>query len=435
MRPTVQLLVLSLVIFAWAIVLAFASSWETFFALVALVGGFVVAIDALLLLLPSRVAFERKAQKRFALKQETEVPFVLQNRGKLPLKVRFFEGLPEDCTFTHLPFEAPKLKAGQHLSASYRVTFLRRGDLALSPGYLEVRSLLGFWWRSHRVGEEETVKVYPNYVPALNYGLLATADRAELMGIVKPKNKGLSKEFHQLRDYQEGDGLSQVDWKATSRLNQLITREYQEERDQTIMLVPDCSIRTRAIDGELPILDHLLNAAILLSYIALGQGDKVGVMSFGGEPRYLSPVKGTQGMAQILDHLYNYQATRDYGDYADLVSRLMRTQTKRCLVVVLTNLRTEDQFGSLGALQLLTKQHLVLLASVRETVVERSLEENLETVKDANRYLGALGYEEDIAKLVTAARGQGLSAVHESLETFPIALANQFLDLRNSGRF
>ena len=295
--------------------------------------------------------------------------------------------------------------------------------------------MLGFWWQCRRIGEPEVVKVYPNYVPALNYGLLATADRAELMGIVKPKNKGMSKEFHQLRDYQEGDAIAQVDWKATSRFSRLITREYQEERDQTILLVPDCSIRTRAIDGELPILDHLLNAAILLSYIALGQGDKVGVMSFGGEPRYLSPVKGAGGMARILDHLYNYQPTRDYGDYADLVSRVMRTQTKRCLVVVLTNLRTEDQFGSLGALQSLTKQHLVLLASVRETAVEQALEGDLQTVKDASRYLGALAYEEDIETLVTEARGRGFCAVHESLDSFPIALANQFLDLRSSGRF
>lgn len=435
MRPTVQLLIVSIVLFVAAVVLAFSGGWQAVFLMAALGMVFVALLDAVLLLLPGQVAFRRELPARFALKQNTEVPFVLQNKGRVPLRVRFFDGLPEECSYESLPFELPKMKSGQKVSSSYRVTFLGRGDLEVSAGYLEVRSPLGFWWQSHRVGEAETAKVYPNYVPALNYGLLATADRAELMGIVKPRNKGMSKEFHQLRDYQQGDGLSQVDWKATSRFNRLITREYQEERDQTILIVPDCSIRTRAIDGELPILDHLLNAAILLSYIALGQGDKVGVMSFGGEPRYLSPVKGTQGMSQILDHLYNYQPTRDYGDYAELVSRIMRTQTKRCLVVVLTNLRTEDQFGSLGALQLLTKQHLVLLASVRETAVERALAKELTAVKDAQGYLGALAYEEDIEKLVTDARGRGFSAVHESLDSFPIALANQFLDLRTSGRF
>lgn len=435
MRPSAQLVILSAVLLAMAVVLAFTGGWESLFLLVAAGVAFLVLVDAVLMFLLGPVVFSREMPSRFALKQNTEVRFVLQNRGRLPLRLRFFEGLPEECAYENLPFEVPKLKAGQHLSASYRVTFLQRGNLDLSAGYLEVRTLLGLWWQKRRVGEGEVAKVYPNYVPALNYGLLATADRAELMGIVKPKNRGMSKEFHQLRDYQEGDGLSQVDWKATSRFNRLITREYQEERDQTILLVPDCSIRTRAIDGDLPILDHLLNAAILLSYIALGQGDKVGVMSFGGEVRYLSPVKGKHGMARVLDHLYDYQPTRDYGDYAELVARVLRTQSKRCLVVVLTNLRTEDQFGSLGALQLLTKQHLVLLASVRETAVEKALQEEMQTVKDANCYLGALAYEEDIEKLVSEARGRGFSAVHESLDSFPIALANQFLDLRSSGRF
>ncbi|MGJ8723158.1 MAG: DUF58 domain-containing protein [Roseibacillus sp.] len=435
MRPAIQLLIWSSVLFGSAVVLAFVGKGEVFFLMVALLMFFVVLADGVLLLLPRKVVFHRELPPRFALNQNTEVPFVLQNQGRVPLRVKFFDGLPEECSYQSLPFDIPKLKPKEYARSSYRVTFLRRGDLTISSGYLEVRSLLGFWWQNSRLGEPEIARVYPNYVPALNYGLLATADRAELMGIVKPRNRGMSKEFHQLRDYQDGDGISQVDWKATSRFNRLITREYQEERDQTILLVPDCSIRTRAMDGELPILDHLLNAAILLSYIALGQGDKVGVMSFGGEVRHLSPVKGTHGMAQILDHLYNYQPTRDYGDYAELVSRIMRVQTKRCLVVVLTNLRTEDQFGSLGALQLLTKQHLVLLASVRETAVERALDKELMTAKDANSYLGALAYEEDIEGLVSEARGRGFSAVHESLEKFPISLANQFLDLRGSGRF
>ncbi|GHC51485.1 DUF58 domain-containing protein [Roseibacillus persicicus] len=435
MRPTVQLVSLSAALLVLAIVVVFVSSLQMVFLLLAALFGFVVLLDIILLSLQGEVAFRRDLPSRFALKQETEVPYVLQNHGKVSLRLRFFDGLPEECSYQSLPFILPKLAPRQHVQSSYRVTFLHRGDLRIAPSYLEVRSLLGLWWRSRRVGEEAIAKVYPNYVPALNYGLLATADRAELMGIVKPRNRGMSKEFHQLRDYNEADSVSQVDWKATSRFNRLITREYQEERDQTILLVPDCSIRTRAIDGELPILDHLLNAAILLSYIALGQGDKVGVLSFGGEDRYLSPVKGAHGMSRILDHLYNYQPTRSYGDYAELTTRILRMQTKRCLVVVLTNLRTEDQFGSLGALQLLTKQHLVLLASVRETAVERALSEELETVKDASRYLGALAYEEDIEKLVVEARGRGFSAVHESLNNFPIALANQFLDLRNSGRF
>jgi uncharacterized protein (DUF58 family) len=435
MRPALNLLLLVTGFLVAGIILAVVPGWEMAFLIAAVCAVFGVALDGVLFLAQPGIRFERKLPPRFALQQWTEVPFTLHNEGRLPLRMRFFEGLPEDCHYEELPFEVGKLRGKQYLDSAYRVSFLRRGDLMIERAYVEVRSPLTLWWRVRRVGEEAVVRVFPNYVPALNYGLLATADRAELMGIIRPRNRGMSKEFHQLRDYQEGDALSQIDWKATSRFNGLITREYQEERDQTILLVPDCSMRTSVIDGGLPLLDHLLNAAILLSYIALGQGDKVGVLSFGGEERYLAPVKGTQGMTAILNHLYNYQPTRNYGDYSELVTRVLSQQRKRCLVVVLTNLRTENRFDALSALKLLTRQHLVMLASVRETSVENSLSKEVQQLADGHRFLGALAYQQDIDAFLNEARGMGLSAVHESLELFPVALANQFLDLRASGRF
>lgn len=435
MRPSGTLLIIATGFLVAGIVLAIFPGWESAFLIAASLVALMTAIDAARLMLTGEVRFERVLPNRFALKEASEITFYLANETRLPLTLRFFDGLPEECHFEELPFGPQKLLPKKTLRSSYWVTFLRRGDLLIEAGYLEVRSPFALWWRSSRVGESALAKVYPNYVPALNYGLLATADRAELMGIIRPRNRGVSKEFHQLRDYHEGDALSQMDWKATARFNRLITREYQEERDQTILIVPDCSLRTNVVDGELPILDSLLNAAILLSYIALGQGDKVGLMSFGGENRFLSPVKGSTGMSQILHHLYTYQSTRDYGDYSDLVTRILTTQRKRCLVVILTNLRTENQFDSLSALQLLTRQHLVLLASVKESSVQQGLTGEIHQTQDANRYLGALAYDQDIAALLHEARGRGLGTLHEPLDSFSVAVANQFLDLRGSGRF
>jgi uncharacterized protein (DUF58 family) len=435
MRPALNLLLLATGFLVAGVVLAVVPGWEIVFLVAAAVAVFAIVLDGVLFLTQPGIRFERKLPARFALQQETEVSFTLYNDGVMPLRIRFFDGLPEACRYEELPFEAIRLRGKKYFQSAYRVTFLQRDDLTIDRAYVEVRSPFTLWWRVRRVGEAAEVRIFPNYVPALNYGLLATADRAELMGIIRPRNRGMSKEFHQLRDYQEGDALSQIDWKATSRFNSLITREYQEERDQTILLVPDCSMRASVNDGGLPLLDHLLNAAILLSYIALGQGDKVGVMSFGGDERYLAPVKGTQGMAAILNHLYNYQPTRNYGDYSELVTRVLSRQRKRCLVVVLTNLRTENRFDALSSLKLLTKQHLVMLASVRESSVESALTKEVRQVGDAQRFLGALAYQQDLDEILNEARGVGLSAVHESLDLFPVAVANQFLDLRASGRF
>ncbi|MEM9081144.1 MAG: DUF58 domain-containing protein [Verrucomicrobiota bacterium] len=435
MRPSVRFVVLAGLVLALGIAAAFVGSLGPVLLVVGLGLLVVGVVDGLFLLVPRRVGFRRTIPGRFALQQPGRVGFEVVNRSVWPLKARLYDGVPEECRAEDFPQQLPRLRYRGTAESSYEIVFLKRGDLVIERAYLEYASLFGFWWRSVRVGEDELCKVYPDYVPVLQYGLLATADRAEQMGIVKPRIKGLSKEFHQLRDYQEGDAMSQIDWKATSRFSKLITREYQEERDQTILVVPDCSIRTRAIDGEFPILDHLLNAALLFSYIALKQGDKVGVMNFGGGERYLAPVKGASGMSQILNHLYDYESRGSYGDFSDLASRVMTMQKKRALVVVLTNLRSEDQFGSLPALRLIAERHLLLVASVRESVVEESLQEPVRGVEGAQRFLGALAYEQDTTDLVAGLRGAGLTAIHEGLERYPIALANEYLDLRFSGRW
>ena len=95
--------------------------------------------------------------------------------------------------------------------------------------------------------------------------------------MLQRRRRGEGLEFHQLREYREGDSQRQIDWKATSRSGQLISREYQDERDQQIMLLIDCGRRMRAQDDELSHFDHVLNAALLLAYVGLRQGDAVGL--------------------------------------------------------------------------------------------------------------------------------------------------------------
>jgi len=132
---------------------------------------------------------------------------------------------------------------------------------------------------------------------------MAMAQRPEHSGIVRKNRAGLSRDFHQLRDYQMGDSLTQIDWKASSKRQALISRDFQEQLDQSVILMLDCGRRMRTMDGKIRQFDHCLNSMLLLSYIALRQGDQIGVLSFGGTERWLPPVKGSSAMTTILNHL------------------------------------------------------------------------------------------------------------------------------------
>ena len=230
---------------------------------------------------------------------------------------------------------------------------VRRGDFRFGGIELRLASPLGLWEATRYVGAENPVRVYPNFRAIARYTLLATDNRLSQIGILQARRRGEGLEFHQLREYRQGDSLRSIDWKATSRTARLIAREYQDERDQRILLLIDCGRRMGAKDGELSHFDHVLNAALLLAHVGLRQGDAVGVLAMSGEPRYLAPRKSVATIHAILNRVYDLEPTPLTSDYEAAAQDVMRRLTRRSLVVLLTNLRDEDDDAILPALKLL----------------------------------------------------------------------------------
>ena len=118
--------------------------------------------------------------------------------------------------------------------------------------------------------------------------------------------------------------------------------------------------------------DQVLNAVMLLSYVALKQGDAVGAQTFGtpaGAGRSFPPRKGGHALNLLMGELYGVQPTPTHSDYVGAAQDLLRRRLKRSLVIVITNFRDEDSSELGYALKLLRSRHLVLLASLRERVV------------------------------------------------------------------
>lgn len=398
-----------------------------------LIVGFAV-VDALTL--PGRAAFAvtRRLPGRFALGVSGEVALVFRHGSRRSLRVDAHDGLPLDAEAGGLPWSGA-LPAGETVELVYQARFTRRGPQSFSPCHLRVYSLMGLWRRRVRAGPAEMTRCYPNYEPVLRYALLATAHREEQMGIVKRRRSGSTLDFHQLREYQDGDVLSRVDWKATSRRQALISRDYEEQRNQSVILVPDCGRRMRALDGPLSQFDHCLNAMLLISHIALKQGDEVGVCGFGGVQRWLKPVKGPPAMPRILNHLYDYEATTEPSDFTEAAERVMALQKRRALVILLTNLRTEDTSHLMTAARLLQKRHLVLIATLREAELDRRLQAPVASFEDALAHGAICHYLQSRASLLADLRARRIPTVDETAQGLPAALANQYLDLRAAGRF
>ena len=283
--------------------------------------GLAASTDLVALWLTGRVDVERRLPGRFALGVTDEIELELHNRTRRDLRVRAHDGVPDDAEVWDMPWRGRVAAAG-YVQVAYPVKMMSRGQSIFGCIHLLIASPMGLWWQGRKASEEETVRVYPNYEPLVRFTLLSMENSVNQMGIVHKNRIGVSREFHQLREYHEGDVLSQIDWKASSKHRELISREFQEQRDQSIILAVDCSRRMRTLDGEISQFDHCLNAMLLLAFIGLRQGDKVGVMGFGGAPRWFPPTKGAHSMTALLNHLYDYQPSDYPSDFTEAAEQL-----------------------------------------------------------------------------------------------------------------
>lgn len=399
-------------------------------------GGVVAAVlfvDALVLRFQKPLDVHRRLPGRFALGEAGEVRLTLRNESGSTAKVSIFDGIPADALAPTLPWNGtvPPLR---EIRVFHPVTISERGEVTFGPVHVRRISFLGMWTRKTLHLAPEPVKVYPNYEPVIRFALLAMQQRESPMGIIRRSRPGTSRDFHQLRDYRDGDPLAQIDWKATSRRQALISRDFQEQRDQSIVFLLDTGRRMRAMDGGLPQFDHILNAILLVSHVALRQGDQVAVKSFGGSDRWLPPVKGAHAMPVLLNHLYDYQTTTAPSDFAGAVEQLMARQRRRSLVILLTNLRGEDGKELVPALQVLRTRHVVLLASMRERSVEDAISEPVESFGDALKYLAADRYMQERREILVTLGALGIITLDTTAQDFAIALAKRYTEIKTAGR-
>ena len=250
-----------------------------------------------------------------------DIDLVIEGVGALSWNIAIYdhsdpslqtEGLPADLT----------IGGGKRVTFTYRVTPTRRGEVSFAPADVRVRSRFGFCELLETLGDAGMRRVYPDFAQVARYAWLAGDRRLAEIGIKTYRRRGAGTDFQQLAEYRVGDPVRWIDWKATLRFGKPIIREFQDARDQCVMLLVDCGRRMRADDRQSGIgnthFDQVLNAVMLLSYVALKQGDEVGAMTFGtpaGAAKSFPPRKGVKALNALMGELYAVQPTPTHSDY------------------------------------------------------------------------------------------------------------------------
>ena len=411
-----------------------------------ILGSLLVMIDFFRLYGMEKFQIERESPGKMSLGLWHDIKLTLHYKSgafsaeELSLKV--FDWYPVNCEYRHLP-QKLLLKSGEWATMDYQIKPLKRGNEQFLGVQCLIDSPWRFWVRNYYVDETSSVMVYPNFAAISQYALLATENHLSQLGIRKIRRRGEGLDFNQLREYREGDSLRQIDWKATSRLRKLISREYQDEKDQEIIFLLDCGRRMLSHDDELSHFDHTLNAMLLLSYIALHQGDAVGFSTFGtGEEedghgqsqRWFPARKGMATIKALLNSVYDLQARAVTPDYTRAVIQLLLRQKKRALIIVLTNLRDEDSHDLLNALQLLKRKHLVILASLKEQALEQVMDKPVDNFSDALLLASTCDYQAQRKKMFENLHARGVNYLDVTPDKLAVRLVNRYLDIKTSGQ-
>jgi uncharacterized protein (DUF58 family) len=327
------------------------------------------------------------------------------------------------------------LPPGSDVLLEYAVTPDSRGQFRFDGCHLQLRSPWHCWSARRVVGTPSTVRVYPNFASLAELAGLSVELASRSVGARLQRRRGEGTEFQELRDYRVGDSLRKIDWKATARSSRLISREYRDERNQQVVLMLDCGRRMLAQDDQLAHFDHVLNASLALASIALRQGDAVGMLACTGQQqRWLPPQQGSGGMDMLLGAGYDLHAMPLATDYLAAASALQAHQQRRALVVVITNVRDEDDAELRMAVSMLAKRHLVMLVSLHELALDRAAAEPGDELETGICSAAAMHYLAERERVHEGLRREGVNTLDVSCSELSGALIERYLAVKRSSR-
>jgi uncharacterized protein (DUF58 family) len=395
----------------------------------------IILIETLFLFVNKGNVFaERVLDDRFSNGDDNEIKIILTNNYTINIKTKIIDELP--FIFQIRDFEINSLLDKSTTKIfSYNIRPVKRGEYQFGALNIYVSSLLNIISRRFRFDQNKNVAVYPSYIQMKKYQIMAVSDRLVEVGIKKIRRIGHSMEFEQIKEYVQGDDYRTINWKATARKRQLMINHYVDEKAQQVYSIIDMGRTMKMPFEEMSLLDYAINAALVISNIALLKQDKAGILSFSNKVASVLPAeKNPLQMKKIVELLYNQDTEFLESDYERLASVVKSKIKQRSLLLLYTNFETANSLKQqLKYFKSLASSHLLIVIFFKNTGLDEVIHKNTDSLEEIYQKTIAEKFSFEKKVIQKELAFAGIQSILTTPQQLSVNTINKYLELKARG--
>ncbi|HNA91883.1 MAG TPA: DUF58 domain-containing protein [Chitinophagaceae bacterium] len=410
----------------------FLPPWFRIGVLILILLGLALVVDTLLIYsIKNGVKAERWLPDRFSMGDDNKVILLFQNHYHFPANISVIDELPAQFQERKWLRKLRMETKGKSM-LEYKLRPVTRGEYVFHDINVYVQAPLGLVKRRYIFPAQHTVKVYPSFVQMRRYQLLAVSNRLQEAGVKKIRRIGHSLEFEQIKDYVRGDDYRTINWKATARKGNLMVNSFTDERSQQVYCLINKGRVMKMPFDNLTLLDHAINASLVLSNVALIRQDKAGLITFEKEiDTFLPADKKPTQMNLILESLYRQQTTFLEPDFEKLFSVIRNRITNRSLLILFTNFESLESLNrALPAFKRMAHYHLLLLVFFENSELKSITSKQATTLEGIYIKTIAEKFAYEKRQMVKELHKNGIMSILTTPANLTVNTINRYLELK-----
>ncbi len=361
---------------------------------------------------------------------------ILKIKGRLAFdpKLKIIDEFPVQLQLRDTEFSLNCKKSFEE-EVVYKIRPTERGTYQFGKLRVFINTRFGLICRRVSLDLEKDVRVYPSVIQLKKYSFLAISNRLQEVGVKKVRRIGQSQEFEQIRDYVIGDDFRQINWRATARRQELMVNQYQEEKSQNVYCLIDKGRLMQMPFEGLTLVDYAINSSLVVSGIALGRGDRAGLLTFSNTiGSLIMPKSISTQMNLISETLFKQKVQNRETNFLTLYKMVKLKLKKRSLLILYTNfdslISLQNQMKYLKAI---SKNHLLCTVIFDNTEVNKIADEKTQGTKNLYDQTMAEKLQHDKKRIIKELNKNGIYSILTEPQDLTLNTINKYIELKARG--